>query len=152
MSQSRRLCSLLATFLLLGLLPAANSFVLLPSTPCSRPPRLAAVTEDQVLAAVEEAESLWAKALEARQKADEAAGKAEAVRAASNDSDTSHLSSQVLSLAHLADGMEADEFLQQAEEYSQQAEEIETRANAALAKTEALWEQHLKDFPDSPLA
>lgn len=162
----QRLSFILVTSLLvLVLLPVSSPFAVLPATQTMRHQsswRLAAVTEAQVLAAVEEAETLWAEAMEARNKADEAAGKAEAIRAASSTEDgetpdgdapeTSHLSPKVLSLASLADGMEADTFIEEAEKYSQEADEIETKAEKALTETETLLEQHLKDFPDSPLA
>ena len=111
------------------------------------------MTEEDVLAAVEAAESLWDEALKARTAADQAAGKAESVRAG-EDADTSHLNAtQVQSLSRLADTMEAaDEFIADAETYSQKADAIEEQANAALVACETLLEQHLLDFPNSPLA
>ena len=142
-----------------------------PSTTTSQ---LRAVTEEQVIAVVEEAEALWAEALEARKKADEAAGKAEAVQAAaaaeaaaaaaSSESDkydsdvaavvtadTSHLDAKIISMAEMADDIEVDVYVKEAEQYSEKADEIELRAEAKLAESERLLDQHLLDFPDSTL-
>lgn len=121
--------------------------------------QLRAVTEEDVISVVEEAEALWADALEARQKADEAAGKAEAIKsitAASSDSstaaaDVSHLDAEIISMAKMADDIEADVYVKKAEKFSEQADKIEEMAEAKLAESEKLLDQHLIDFPDSAL-
>ena len=129
--------------------------------------QLRAVTEEDVISVVEEAEALWAEALEARKKADAAAGKAEAIKsvaaaaAADSDSDSaddektvadiSHLDAETISMAKMADDIEADVYVKEAEQYSEQADKIEELAEAKLAESEQLLDQHLIDFPDSAL-
>ncbi|CAB9516524.1 expressed unknown protein [Seminavis robusta] len=139
---------------LVTILPSA-AFVSSTGSTTGRPRscKLAAVTEEQVLAAVERAEALWADSLEARKNADEAAGKAEAARAgADGDHDSSHLNPKIVNLASVADSMEADSFVEQAMKFSEKADDIEAKAEAALEETENLLERHLMDFPNSPLA
>jgi exonuclease VII small subunit len=149
------LTTALLLFLLLELVLSASGF-LAPGTSvvCCRSAKLAVVTEEQVLAAVEQAEALWTEALEARKKADEAAGKAEAANANGKSGHiTSHLSPQIVSLASLADSMEqAESFVEESVKYAEEADKIEATAEAALEQTEKLLEQHLKDFPNSSLA
>ena len=48
--------------------------------------------------------------------------------------------------------MEVESFVEEATKFSAEADRIEAEAEAALAETEKLLEQHLKDFPNSPLA
>jgi hypothetical protein len=146
---------LLLMMMMLELLWSASGFVSRSPSVSFRSAKLAAVTEEQVLAAVEQAEGLWAEALEARKKANEAAEKAEAARA-SNESNhqISHLDPNIVRLANFeGTSMEqAQIFLEDAVKYSDEADKIEAKAEVALAQTEKLLEVHLKDFPDSSLA
>lgn len=127
---------------------------------------LAAVTEQQVEEALVRSEEMWNKVLDLRKKADEAAEKAEGIRASLSQNsdaengdkdgskhDTAHLKpNTVSSLASLGDSMEADQYVKEAEELISEADSLEFKAKKALEETEKLLEQHLKDFPDSPLA
>ena len=153
----------------------ASSFTLQPSfSPLTRvqksrilPPQnsiqLAAVSEEQVEEALVKSEELWNRVLELRKNADEAAEKAEALRASSSTSqdsgedgegkhDTAHLNPNSISLASLGDTMEADQYVKEAEELMAEADSLEFKAKKALEETEMLLSQHLQDFPDSPLA
>lgn len=123
------------------------------------------VTEKQVEEALVASENLWNKVLDLRKRADEAAEKAEAIRASSSQDsdensngdggkkhDTAHLNCNSISLAGLGDSMEADQYIKEAEDLIEEADTLEYKAKKALEETEKLLEQHLKDFPDSPLA
>jgi predicted nucleotidyltransferase len=127
---------------------------------------LAAVTEEQVEQALNRSEELWNQVLDLREKADKSAEKAETIRASAENTteegnsdgdsetkhDTAHLISKSSSLSSLGDSMEADQFVKEAEELISEADSLEFKAKKALEETEMLLEQHLKDFPDSPLA
>lgn len=114
--------------------------------------QIRAVSEEEVLTAVESAEGLWADALKARESADKAAGVAEATQSIrSGDGDVSHLDATTISIAQMAGDIDLDVHVKKATEFSEEADRIEAEAEAALVETEKLLDQHLKDFPDSPL-
>lgn len=122
------------------------------------------VTEDDVLEAVEKAEALWAKALEARKTAnalsDRAEEEAEAAACSSKEVDSMFQNrSQPISMQQLAQAdaaarsnLDAGGMVNRALQASDDADEMERLAEEALQKSEEKLEQHLIDFPDSPLA
>ena len=116
------------------------------------------VTEEDVIAKVEEAEALWARAYEARKAANELSEKAEAIGqdAEVSTSDATEALKQSISLAKVADATMAQNLsldlgnvLEQAIKAQEEADEIEAQAEMALAASEAALEQHLIDFPEN---
>mmetsp|Transcript_13908 Transcript_13908/g.22860 ORF Transcript_13908/g.22860 Transcript_13908/m.22860 type:complete len:195 (+) Transcript_13908:3071-3655(+) len=116
------------------------------------------VTEEDVIAKVEEAEALWAKAYEARKTANELSEKAEAIGqdAEVSTSDATEALKQSISLEKVADATNAQNLsldlgnvLDQALKAQEAADEIEAQAEKALAASEAALEQHLIDFPEN---
>lgn len=116
------------------------------------------VTEEDVIAKVEEAEALWAKAYEARKAANELSEKAEAIGqdAEVSTSDATEALKQSISVAKVADATMAQNLsldlgnvLEQAIKAQEEADEIEAQAEMALAASEAALEQHLIDFPEN---
>ena len=124
------------------------------------------VTEDDVLKAVEKAETLWADALEARKTANALSDRAEEEAEAS--AETANQMNAVLqargketpiSMQQLAEAdaaarssLDAGSMVQKALKASDEADRLEKLAEQALQDSEAQLEQHLQDFPDSPLA
>mmetsp|Transcript_29438 Transcript_29438/g.84617 ORF Transcript_29438/g.84617 Transcript_29438/m.84617 type:complete len:212 (+) Transcript_29438:200-835(+) len=125
------------------------------------------VTEEDVLEAVEEAEKLWAKALEARKEAnalsDRAEEEAEAAANSSKEADSliqskrenkEPITVDQLQKADAAarSSLDAGSMVNKALQASEEADKLEKLAEEALQKSEEQLEQHLKDFPDSKLA
>lgn len=125
------------------------------------------VTEQDVLSAVEEAEALWAKALEARKTANALSDRAEeeAEAAASNAQtingklNEQRASQTPITMEQLAQAdsvarsnLDAGSLVNRALRATEEADRLEQLAEAALQKSEAQLEQHLVDFPDSALA
>mmetsp|Transcript_7288 Transcript_7288/g.13067 ORF Transcript_7288/g.13067 Transcript_7288/m.13067 type:complete len:204 (+) Transcript_7288:73-684(+) len=121
---------------------------------------LALVTEDDVLEAVDEAEELWAKALEARERANgvtetaeqEAQAASEVAQAAASElkQNPTNMSQENLTSIQTAmnSSIDASSILSDAIHADTEATELETRAEAALEKSQAALEQHLIDFPE----
>lgn len=116
------------------------------------------VTEEEVIALVEEAEDLWAKAYEARKAANELSEKAEAIGkdAEVSASDVTEALKQSISEEKIADAtnaqnlsLELGSLLEEALNAQDEADDIELRAEKALAASEAALEQHLIDFPEN---
>jgi len=116
------------------------------------------VTEEDVIALVEEAEDLWAKAYEARKAANELSEKAEAIGkdAEVSTTDATEALKQSISLEKVADATNAQNLsldlgnmLERAIKAQEEADEIEVKAEKALAASEAALEQHLIDFPEN---
>ncbi len=125
------------------------------------------VTERDVLAAVEEAERLWAQALEARKTAnalsDRAEEEAEAAASSSQDVDSMFqysksnkipITMQQLAQADAAakSNLDAGSMVNRALQASEEADRLEKLAEAALQRSEEKLELHLNDFPNSTLA
>jgi hypothetical protein len=127
---------------------------------------LHSVSEDDVLEAVEQAEKLWEQALEARKTAnalcDKAEEDAEAAAATSQLVDevfqTNKLEAQPITMEQLAKAdaaasanLDAGSVVNRALALAVEAERLETLAEEALTRSEERLEQHLADFPESPL-
>ena len=134
-----------------------SSLPLITSQPITKS-ALFLVTEEDVIAKVEEAEALWAKAYEARKAANELSEKAEAIGqdAEVSTSDATEALKQSISVAKVADATMAQNLsldlgnvLEQAILAQEEADEIEAQAEMALAASEAALEQHLIDFPEN---
>jgi len=115
------------------------------------------VTEEDVIALIEEAEDLWAKAYEARKTANELSERAETMGkdAEVSTSDATEALKLSISPAKIADATTAQNLsldlgslLDEALQAQKEADEIEERAEKALAASEAALEQHLIDFPE----
>ena len=123
---------------------------------------LAAVTEEQVIQQVDRAEEAWAQALEARKEAnalsDRAEENAEAAAEVAREADAA-MKEGSISLEKIAkadqatsSNLDASSILSRAMQAAEEADRLEEIAEEALAKSEEMLEQHLVDFPDSPLA
>lgn len=121
------------------------------------------VTEDDVLEAVEQAESLWGEALEARKTAnalsDRAEEEAEAAASVSKEVEEMVNTRTTISMEQLAQtdaaasaNLDASSALNRALIANERADQLELQAEEALKASEKRLEEHLKDFPDSPLA
>jgi hypothetical protein len=125
------------------------------------------VPEDDVLKAVEHAEVLWAEALQARKTANALSDRAEeeAEAAANSVKEADELFKQIkektqpISMQQLAQGdaaaassLDAGSMVNRALQASEDADRLEKLAEEALQTSEERLEQHLKDFPESPLA
>lgn len=125
------------------------------------------VTEAEVLAAVDEAERLWAQALEARKTAnalsDRAEEEAEAAASTTKEVDDMFqfsksnkipITMQQLAQADAAakSNLDAGSMVNRALKASEEADRLEKMAEEALQRSEEKLEQHLQDFPDSSLA
>ena len=125
------------------------------------------VSEDDVVQAVEQAEEMWAEALEARKTAnalsDRAEEEAEAAAATSEEIDTlfrtQKAQSEPITMTQLAaadaaarSNLDAGSMVNRALRAVEQAEKLEALAEEALQRSEEILEQHLSDFPDSPFA
>lgn len=137
-------------------LPQRNSFTTTSLQPITT--ALKVVTEEDVIALVEKAEDLWAKAYEARQAANKLSEKAEAIGldAEVSTSDATEALKQSISVEKVADATTAQNLsldlgyqLEEALKAQEEADEIELRAEKALAASEAALEQHLIDFPEN---
>jgi hypothetical protein len=110
---------------------------------------------------------LWAEALEARKTSNALSEQAEEeAEAASNSAKeidamfkTANKDSTPISMQQLAQGdaaaranLDAGSMVSKALDASDEAERLEKLAEEALQKSEEQLEQHLKDYPDSPLA
>jgi hypothetical protein len=124
---------------------------------------LSLVAEDDVIEAVEKAESLWAEALEARKAAnalsDQAEEEAEAAAETSQQVAEMYQNMKAISLEKVAQAdeatksnIDASSMVGTALDASDEADRLEGMAEEALKLSEQKLEQHLKDFPDSPLA
>ena len=124
---------------------------------------LSLVTEDDVIEAVEKAEAMWAEALEARKTANNLSHRAEeeAETAAETTQQVAEMytTMKTISLEKVAEAdaatksnIDASSTLGDALDASDQADRLEELAEEALKLSEQNLEQHLKDFPDSPLA
>lgn len=113
------------------------------------------------------AETAWATALEARKEAnaliDRAEEEAEAASAVAQETQKMVGDNQrqkvPISMQQLAQvdrvaktNLDATSQVNRAVKASEEADQLEKLAEEALQKSERLWEQHLKDCPDSPLA
>ena len=124
--------------------------------------RLAAVTEDEVLAQVEKAEESWARALEARKEAnalsDRAEEQGEAAAEIAKEAEAAiregAISLEKIAMADQAtnSNLDAGSVLSRALQAADDADRLEAIAEVALAKSEEMLDQHLVDFPDSSLA
>lgn len=124
---------------------------------------LLVVSEEDVLEAVEQAEILWAQALEARKTAnalsDRAEEEAEAAAGTAKEAEnifqnqTSPVSMQQLVQVDKAarSNLDATSMVNRALHATEEADKLEQLAEEALRKSEEKLEQHLKDFPESPL-
>uniref|UniRef100_A0A6U3RRT2 Uncharacterized protein n=1 Tax=Ditylum brightwellii TaxID=49249 RepID=A0A6U3RRT2_9STRA len=125
------------------------------------PTSLNAVTEDDVIEAVEKAEALWVNALEARKKANALVDVAEGeATSASESADTAMEALNVqsggtfgMSNVETAKGalnaaLDAGSKVDQAVKATEEADKLEKLAEEALAASEVLLEQHLIDFPE----
>jgi uncharacterized coiled-coil DUF342 family protein len=121
------------------------------------------VTEQEVIEAVEQAEKLWAKALEARKNAnalsDRAEEEAEAAADLSESVAAEFQSMQAISAEKIAQAdaatksnIDANSMVSKAMRAADEADELEAQAEKALQLSEEKLDQHLKDFPESPLA
>lgn len=125
---------------------------------------LCLVSEEDVLEAVERAETLWAEALEARTKAnalidqaeEEASASAGTAKKAENifQGKTTPITMEELVQVDSAAkaSLDATSLVNRAMEASDEAERLEAEAEEALKKSEETLDQHLIDFPDSSLA
>ena len=127
-----------------------------------QPQALAAVTEEQVIQQVDKAEEAWAKALEARKEANALSDKAEetseAAAEVAREADAA-MKEGAISLEKIAkadratsSNLDASSMLSRAMQAAEEADRLEEIAEEALAKSEEMLDQHLADFPDSPLA
>eukprot|EP00525_Craspedostauros_australis_P006407 CAMPEP_0198123086 /NCGR_PEP_ID=MMETSP1442-20131203/36629_1 /TAXON_ID= /ORGANISM="Craspedostauros australis, Strain CCMP3328" /LENGTH=174 /DNA_ID=CAMNT_0043782239 /DNA_START=163 /DNA_END=687 /DNA_ORIENTATION=+ len=124
---------------------------------------LSATSEQDVWKAVERAESLWEEALEARKNANAMSDRAEeeAEAAASQSTEVNEMLSNMksISLEKIAQAdtvaaasLDAGSILRKALDAKEEADRLEALAEEALEESEVVLDQHLQDFPDSPLA
>lgn len=131
------------------------------------PTALFLVTEDDVIKAVEEAEGLWAKALDARKTANAISDRAEEEAEASSERAKkveakirdNNISKTPITMETLTEGdavarssLDAGLLVNKALAASEEADELLLLAEEALEASEKILEQHLIDFPDSSLA
>ena len=121
----------------------------------------AKVTEDMAVAAVEKAEALWAEALAAREKANALSVEAEELSdstAAQTEGMNEQMSgeSTKFSLSMLGDArvamdtaIDAQKLISEAVAAAELADQLEEDADFALQLSEAVLEQHERDFPES---
>lgn len=120
---------------------------------------LSLVTEDEVIAAVEESENLWENALEARKKANALSEEAEQVGEAAADAavaSADELKKNVMGADQIANAeiamnssIDAGGALDVAVAASEEADKLEALAEQALEKSEELLNQHVIDFPEN---
>ena len=126
--------------------------------------RIFLVSEEDVLEAVEYAETSWAGALEARKTANELSDKAEEEAEATaelakkaenifDDRSKRVTMEQLVQVDEVAkNSLDATSSLNRAMEASDEADRLEQEAEEALRKSEERLDQHLKDYSDSSLA
>lgn len=126
--------------------------------------RIFLVSEEDVLDAVERAETLWAEALESRKiantssdraekKAEESAEESEEAANIFQDRTTPVSKEQLIQVDTASkNSLDATFFVNKALEASDEADRLEQEAEEALRNSEERLDQHLKDFPNSPLA
>mmetsp|Transcript_21531 Transcript_21531/g.21861 ORF Transcript_21531/g.21861 Transcript_21531/m.21861 type:complete len:187 (-) Transcript_21531:100-660(-) len=134
------------------------------STTRQKTTRMFLVSEEDVLEAVEHAETLWAVALESRKIANTSSDRAEKKAEASAEQSeeaanifqnrTTPVSKEQLIQVDTAskNSLDATFFVNKALEASDEADRLEEEAEKALRNSEERLDQHLKDFPNSPLA
>ena len=114
------------------------------------------VTADDVAAAIENAEALWAVALAARERANALSAEAEELsnEAATQTGAATAKLGDKFSLSMLGDAriamdsaMEVQRLLSEAVDAAEEADRCELEAEAALQASEAALEQHELDFP-----
>jgi hypothetical protein len=125
------------------------------------------VTEEDVMAAVEYAEQLWAQALEARKTAnalsDRAEEEAEASEVRSKETEAfvqqNKRTTQSITMEQLVQvdaaaksNLDASVMVNRALRATDVADHFEVLAEDALRISEEWLEQHIKDYPNSPLA
>jgi hypothetical protein len=122
------------------------------------------VSEEDILEYVEHAEQLWAEALEARKTANALSDRAEeeAEAASSRAKEVGEKMkdrSKPISMETLTEGdavarssLDAGSMVNRALQASDEADRLLAEAELALQKSEECLDQHLEDFPDSPLA
>jgi len=122
------------------------------------------VSEENVLEAVERAETLWAEALEARktaysltdraeEEANASAGTAEKAADIFQDKTTPITMEELVQMDSASKAsLDATSLVNKAMEASDEADRLELEADEALTKSEETLDQHLIDFPDSSLA
>ena len=120
------------------------------------------MTEDDVIAKVEAAESLWKEALEKRKTAnalsDKAKEEAEAAANSVKDASENIIKGNAISLEKVqaADdatrlNIDAGSMVVRAFDACEEAEKCKLEAEGALQASEKALEQHLIDFPESSL-
>lgn len=126
--------------------------------------RIFLVSEEDVLEAVERAETLWAEALESRKnantssdraekKAEASAGQSEKAANIFQDRTTPVSKEQLIQVdTATKNSLDATSFVNKALEASDEADRLEQEAEEALRNSEEQLDQHLKDFPNSSLA
>jgi len=126
--------------------------------------RIFLVSEEDVIEAVELAESLWEKALEARKEANALIDRAEeeANTSAGTAKQAENIfqdKSKPVSMEDLVQvdnaakaSLEATIKVNEATKASDEADQLEAKAEEALQKSEQILDQHLIDYPNSPLA
>lgn len=126
--------------------------------------RIFLVSEEDVIEAVELAESLWEKALEARKEANALIDRAEeeANTSAGTAKQAENIfqdKSKPVSMEDLVQvdnaakaSLEATIMVNEATKASDEADQLEAHAEEALQKSEEILDQHLIDYPDSALA
>jgi len=119
------------------------------------------VTEDMAIAAVERAEALWAEALAAREKANELSVEAEELSEATAK-ETEGMNEKMsgegtkFSLSMIGDArvamdtaIDAQKLISDAVAAAELADQLEEDAEIALQVSEAILEEHERDFPES---
>uniref|UniRef100_A0A6U0G547 Uncharacterized protein n=1 Tax=Helicotheca tamesis TaxID=374047 RepID=A0A6U0G547_9STRA len=132
-----------------------------PKSSSSSSSSLNAVTEEDVIAAVEKAEDLWADALEARKKANKLSEEAEGgATSASESADeamgalqiksggTFGMSNVETAKSALNKALDAGSKVDEALKATEEADRLEKLAEEALEASEKALEQHLIDFPE----
>ena len=121
----------------------------------------AKVTEDMAVAAVEKAEALWADALAAREKANALSVEAEEL-SESTAKETEGMNEKMsgegtkFSLSMIGDArvamdtaIDAQKLISDAVAAAELADQLEEDAEIALQVSEAILEEHERDFPES---
>mmetsp|Transcript_6556 Transcript_6556/g.16329 ORF Transcript_6556/g.16329 Transcript_6556/m.16329 type:complete len:214 (-) Transcript_6556:71-712(-) len=134
------------------------------TTSSSSKTRLCLVSEEDVIEAVEIAEALWGKALEARKEAnaliDRAEEEANASAGTAKEAENIFMDkSKPVSMEQLVQvdnaakaSLEATNLVNEAMKASDAADQLESEAEEALKRSEKILDQHLIDYPDSELA
>jgi hypothetical protein len=156
----QRLC-IPRIFFLVFVVSSAHGFLPLSTNQKCRT-LLNLVTEDDVIQKVEEAEALWTKAHDARERAnalsdqaseeaEAASGKAIEVERKMKEGSVSMEKLQEADAATMAN-IEANSMVSKALQAAEEADLLEEMAEQALQESEKALTQHLEDFPDSQFA